>query len=226
VSKTYRRVLLKISGDCFAQEKIFDAIVGQLIRVQERRIRLAVVTGGGNIIRGRENQLFDPIAADLAGMLATVINGIRLADALSRQTLVEHFAAFPIGNFVKPYSVERARASLKRGAIVILSAGTGNPFFSTDSAATLRAIELKMEVILKGTRVAGIFSADPEKEPHARFYPQITYEQALSQGLKIMDATAFALCQEHRIPIVVFDITRPQAILNIIAGKKIGSVVC
>ncbi|MEO0005065.1 MAG: UMP kinase [candidate division WOR-3 bacterium] len=226
MSKTYRRVLLKISGDCFAQEKLFNSVVRQLIQVEKRRIRLAVVIGGGNIIRGRENHTLDPRTADITGMLATVINGIRLADLLSHQVPVEHFAAFAIGNFVTPYSVETARASLKKGKIVILSGGTGIPCFSTDTAAALRAIELKMDVILKGTRVAGIFSADPEKEPNARFYPQITYEQALKQGLKIMDATAFALCQEHRIPIVVFDITRPQAILNTIAGKKTGSVVC
>jgi uridylate kinase len=226
VSKAYRRVLLKISGDCFAQEKIFNSVVSQLVKAAKRQVRIAVVVGGGNIIRGRDNRDLKPISADRTGMLATVINGIRLTDVLSHLVPVTHYAAFAIGNFVEPYSVDRALASLKKGEVVILSGGTGHPFFSTDSAAALRAAELKMEVILKGTRVAGIFSADPEKNPAAHFYPQLTYEQALSQGLKVMDLTAFAFCQEHRIPIVVFDITQPRAILNTIAGKKTGSIVC
>lgn len=226
MNKSYSRVLLKISGECFAQEKLFNSVASQLVGAAKRRVRLAVVIGGGNIIRGRDNRYLNPVSADRSGMLATVINAIRLTDVLSRQVKVRHYAAFAVGNFVECYSVDRARASLKKGETLILSGGTGHPFFSTDSAAALRAAELEMEVILKGTRVAGIYSADPEKNPGARFFPRLSYEEALTKGLRIMDLTAFALCQEHRIPIVVFDITQPQAILKTIAGKKTGSVVC
>ncbi|MGQ9708532.1 MAG: uridine monophosphate kinase [bacterium] len=226
MNKSYSRVLLKISGECFAQEKLFNSVASQLVGAAKRRVRLAVVIGGGNIIRGRDNRYLNPVSADRSGMLATVINAIRLTDVLSRQVKVRHYAAFAVGNFVECYSVDQARASLKKGETLILSGGTGHPFFSTDSAAALRAAELEMEVILKGTRVAGIYSADPEKNPGARFFPRLSYEEALTKGLRIMDLTAFALCQEHRIPIVVFDITQPQAILKTIAGKKTGSVVC
>jgi uridylate kinase len=226
VSKKYRQILLKISGDVFNREVVLDSILSQLVQLARRSIRVALVLGGGNILRGRDNRELDPVNADRIGMLATVINGIRLTDLLSRQIPVRHFAAFPVGSFVEAYAVTRARASLEEGATLILSGGTGNPFFSTDSAAALRAAELNMDVLLKGTRVSGVFSADPEKEPDARFYPQLSYEQALQQNLQVMDRTALTLCQQHRIPIVVFDITRPGAILNIISGKKIGSVIC
>lgn len=159
-------------------------------------------------------------------MLATVINGINLANLLSRQLPVCHLAAFGIPSIVERYTVELARRSLAEGCVLILSGGTGNPFFSTDSAAALRAAELNASVILKGTRVRGVFSADPEKDPDARFYPRLTFAQALTERLEVMDPAAFALCMEIRIPIVVFDINRPNAIIDIIAGKRIGSRIC
>ncbi len=226
MSKTYRRVLLKFSGEFFKDNAVLDLITSQIVRLQQRRVKLAVVIGGGNIIRGRTAQNFTPTAADQAGMLATVINGIILTDLLKDRIPVCHLAAFPVGNFVPAYTVDRAQKALEENNLVVLSGGTGNPFFSTDSAAALRAIELNMEIILKGTKVRGVFSTDPKKDPTARFYPRLTYQKALNEGLQIMDRTAFALCQEHRIPIVVFDITRPDAILKIIGGKKIGSYVC
>uniref|UniRef100_A0A7V3PUT8 Uridylate kinase n=1 Tax=candidate division WOR-3 bacterium TaxID=2052148 RepID=A0A7V3PUT8_UNCW3 len=226
MSKKYRKILLKISGEIFAQEPVLNSIISQLIRLTHRSIRLAVVTGGGNIIRGRDNRKLDPVNADRMGMLATIINGIHLTDLLSPQIPVKHLSAFPVGSFVEPYSVNKARISLQEGSLLILTGGTGNPFFSTDSAAALRAAELNMEVILKGTQVRGVFSADPKKNPDATFYPRLTYEQALNQNLQVMDRTALTLCEQHRIPIVVFDITRPGAILNIINGRKIGSVIC
>ncbi|MGB9742529.1 MAG: uridine monophosphate kinase [bacterium] len=226
MSKKYRQVLLKISGDVFGQESVLDSVVSQLVQLARRSVRLALILGGGNILRGRDNRELDAVSADHIGMLATVINGIRLTDLLSRQIPVRHFSAFRVGTFVESYTVTKARASLQAGVLLILTGGTGNPFFSTDSAAALRAAELNMDVLLKGTRVRGVFSADPEKEPDARFYPKLTYDQALQQNLQVLDRTAITLCQEYRIPIVVFDITRPRAILNIISGKKIGSVIC
>ncbi|MCL6466640.1 MAG: uridine monophosphate kinase [candidate division WOR-3 bacterium] len=223
VSSTYHRVLLKLSGEIFQRDALIGDIVRQLIRAHKKGVKLALVLGGGNIIRGRTARQFDPVAADQAGMLATVINGIILTEKLKPEAPVCHLAAIPVGKFVPQYTINQARLLLEEGKILVLSGGTGNPFFSTDSAAALRALELNMEIILKGTKVPGIFSADPEKYPDAQFYPRITYEQALAEGLKVMDQTAFALCREHRIPIVVFDINQPDAILKIIGGKKIGS---
>ncbi len=226
MSNTFKRLLLKISGDVFAQTDLLNSVASQLIQLYKRQIQIVVVSGGGNIIRGRDSRLIEPANADRAGMLATVINGIYLTDILSRQAAVHHFAAFPVDNFVDVYSIEKARNSLNQQEILILSGGTGNPFFSTDSTAALRAIELKMDVILKGTRVAGVFSSDPEKNLNAKFYPKLTYQQVIQQELRVMDLTAFTLCQQYQIPIIVFDITRPNAILNIVRGKKTGSLIC
>ncbi|MEO0071378.1 MAG: uridine monophosphate kinase [candidate division WOR-3 bacterium] len=240
MSKVYQRVLLKISGECFSHDKLFNSVVTQIAQVAKSKTRIAVVIGGGNIIRGRTARIgcldptrvdstnqIDPIAADRAGMLATIINGIKLADTLQKySTPVEHFAAFAVGDFIQTYNNERAQESLTAGKVLVLSGGTGNPFFSTDSAAALRAVELKMDIILKGTRVGGVFSADPEKNPKARLYKRLTYKEALAKGLAVMDLTAFALCQTHRLPIIVFDITQPGAILKVIRGEKIGSYIC
>ncbi len=226
MSKTFKRLLLKISGEIFNQPASLNSIIRQLIKLHKQQTYVAIVLGGGNIIRGRDSRLFEQFNADRAGMIATVINGIYLTDSLSRELPVQHFSAFPVGNFVDLYSIEKAHSALNQGKILILSGGTGNPFFSTDSAAALRAIELKMEIILKGTDVPGVFSGDPKKDPNAKFYPRLSYQQALEQGLKVMDLTAFTLCQQYRIPIIVFDITQPNAILNILKGKKTGSLIC
>jgi uridylate kinase len=220
----YNRVLLKISGDCFSSPELLKQIAGQLLRGRRLGTRLAVVMGGGNILRGRDTRDLDRVLADKAGMLATVINGLRLSAKLGSSAC--HLSAVGIPGTVAGYDVWHARRELGRGRILVLSGGTGNPFFSTDSAAALRAAELEMDVILKGTRVAGVYSADPEKQPSAKLYPELTYQQALSGKLAVMDLTAFALCMERRIPIVVFDINRPGAILDIIKGKRIGSLVC
>ena len=220
----YNRVLLKISGECFADEKLLARIVSQLVAARATGVRLAVVMGGGNILRGRDTKNMDPVAADRAGMLATVVNGLRLADLLGAKA--RHFSAIGVPGTASGYDVWQARDALSKGRILVLSGGTGNPFFSTDSAAVLRAAELGMDAIVKGTRVPGVFSADPEKNPGARLYPKLTYERALKEKLKVMDLTAFALCMERRIPIVVFDIARPRAILEVINGKRIGSVIC
>jgi uridylate kinase len=206
--------------------------------------------GGGNILRGRDTvkrqspnaerrtpdfgirtsdfglSFTDQAAADKAGMLATIINGIKLTEMLGVRAAVRHFSAIGVAGTAAGYDIWQAREALKEGRILVLSGGTGNPFFSTDSAAALRAAELGMDALLKGTRVAGVFSADPEKNPKAKLYRTLTYHRALVENLAVMDLTAFALCMERKIPIVVFDITRPKVILDIIKGKRIGSIVC
>jgi uridylate kinase len=225
-NRRYNRVLLKVSGDLFSDSKSLKLVADQLVSSRRAGIGVAVVMGGGNILRGRDTPDMDQAAADKAGMLATVINGIRLTELLRARCPVRHFSAIGIPGTAAGYDIWQAREALKEGRVLVLSGGTGNPYFSTDSAAALRAAELGMDALLKGTRVAGVFSADPEKNPRARFYPQITFQQALVEHLAVMDLTAFALCMERKIPIVVFDITRPRAILDIMKGKRIGSLVC
>lgn len=220
------RLLLKISGDCFSDSKSLKHVADQLVSAQHAGANLAVVMGGGNILRGRDTRDMDQAAADKAGMLATVINGIKLTELLGSHAPARHFSAIAVPGTAAGYDIWQAREALKEGRILVLSGGTGNPFFSTDSAAALRAAELGMDTLLKGTRVAGVFSSDPEKNPKAEFYPTLTYQQALEERLAVMDLTAFALCMERKIPIVVFDITRPRAILDIMKGKRIGSLVC
>jgi len=224
--RRYKRVLLKVSGEIFARPEHTRSVVDQLAALRRRRIEVAVVTGGGNILRGRDTSDMDRATADRAGMLATVINGMRLTDLLRRRRLrATHLTARAIEGFVPGYDVESARRAVAE-SILVLSGGTGNPFFSTDSAAALRAVELGCNALLKGTNVAGVYSADPKKDPAARLYRRLDYRRALSEQLKVMDLTAFALCMEHRVPIVVFDLDQPGAIIGIIEGKPIGSCVC
>ncbi len=222
----YNRILLKISGECFASDELVGSITRQLVQARRKKVALAVVVGGGNILRGRDTSGFDRTVADRAGMLATIINGIRLAETLRKRAGVCHLCAFGIPGFVERYTVEKARQELEQKRILILTGGTGSPFFSTDSAAALRAAELAMDAILKGTNVTGVFSADPKKDRHARLYRKLSYEKALAEKLAVMDLTAFALCMENRIPIHVFDIKRPKAIIEIIQRKQIGSRIC
>ncbi len=246
-NRRYNRVLLKISGNCFSDPHSLKLIADQLVAARREGVRIAVVIGGGNILRGKTGAVprrvgrrrsgglspfssgltfMDQAAADKAGMLATVINGIKLTELLGSRARVHHFSAIGVPGTAAGYDIWQAREALKEGRILVLSGGTGNPFFSTDSAAALRAAELGMDALLKGTRVSGVFSADPEKNPRAQLYPRLSYQQALVEHLAVMDLTAFALCMERQIPIVVFDITRPRAILDIIKGKRIGSLVC
>ena len=225
-NRRYNRVLLKISGNCFSDLGSLKRVADQLVIARKNGVQLAVVMGGGNILRGRDTRELDQAAADKAGMLATVINGIRLTELLGARSRVSHFSAIGVPGTAAGYDIWQAREALKEGRILVLSGGTGNPFFSTDSAAALRAAELGMDVLLKGTRVSGVYSADPERDRRAKLYPRLSYQQALVEQLAVMDLTAFALCMERKIPIVVFDIARPGAILDIIKGKRIGSLVC
>jgi uridylate kinase len=225
-SRRYNRVLLKLSGNCFESGDLLERVIRQVVAARRRGARFAVVMGGGNILRGRDAAGLDRCAADKAGMLGTVINGMRLAELLGKRVPVVHLSAVGIPGTVAAYDVWRARAELERGCVLVLSGGTGNPFFSTDSAAALRAAELELDAILKATRVPGVYSADPERDPKAKLYRRLTYEAALAQRLNVMDLTAFALCMERRIPIVVFDVARPGAITDILQGKRIGSLIC
>ncbi len=225
-SRRPRRILLKISGSCFSDDALLGQLVHQLVAAQRHRVELAVVVGGGNILRGRDTKQLDRVVADKAGMLATVINGLHLTELLTAYAPVQHFAAVGIPGTVAQYDVKIAGAVLAAGSLLVLSGGTGHPFLSTDTAAALRAAELSADVILKGTRVAGVYSADPEKDPQAKLYRRLTYKQALAEQLAVMDPTAFAFCMERRIPIVVFPISRPRAVLDLIEGKRIGSLIC
>jgi uridylate kinase len=225
-SRRYNRVLLKLSGNCFENEDLLDRIIRQIAAARRWGVRFGIVMGGGNILRGRDSAGSDRAVADKAGMMATVVNGLRLAERLGRRLPAVHFSAVGIPGTVPAYDLWRARAELERGSVLVLSGGTGNPFFSTDSAAALRAAELGMDVLLKGTRVAGVYSADPEKNPGAKLYRRISYEAALAAKLNVMDLTAFALAMDRRIPIVVFDIGRAGAITDILKGKRIGSLIC
>jgi len=221
--RRYNRVLVKVSGECFGNPETLASLTGQFAALGRQGVKLAVVVGGGNILRGRDTKDMDRATADRAGMLATTINGIRLAQALKDAA---HLCAFGIPGFVERYSVERGLEELAKGRVLVLSGGTGNPFFSTDSAAALRAAELSLDAILKATNVRGVYSADPRKDPRAKFYPELTYARALEEKLAVMDLTAFALCMERRIPIHVFDVTEDEAIIGIVKGKPIGSRVC
>lgn len=225
-SRRYSRVLLKLSGNVFEQDALLSAVVKQIVTARRTGARFAIVVGGGNILRGRDAGRFDRVTADKAGMLATVINGMRLAETIGRQAPVRHLSAVAIPGTVEGYDVWRARNELEDGRVLVLSGGTGNPFFSTDSAAALRAAELNLDCILKATRVAGVYSADPERDGSAKFYRQLSYQQALAERLNVMDITALAFCLERQIPIVVFDVARPGAITDIIKGKRVGSLIC
>ncbi len=220
-----------------ASPELLSGVVRQLAHARRLGATLAVVVGGGNIVRGRDygnpesgtqgsssSTGLTRVAADRAGMIATVINGIRLSKTLP--VPATHLCAFGIPGMVEHYTVERAQAELAAGRIVVLSGGTGNPYFSTDSAAALRAAELGVELLMKATNVAGVYSADPRQTKNARLYRRLSYEQTLAARLAVMDLPAFALCMECRIPIRVFDLSRPRAIIEIIQGKEIGSYIC
>ena len=189
---------------------------------------IAIVIGGGNIYRGDRGIAFGKwrVKGDQMGMLATVINGIALAEAFEKERCPsEVFSAFPTGPVATPYSVEAVEAALSQKRVAILTAGTGNPFFTTDSAAALRATELHCDALLKGTRVDGVYDCDPEKNVDAQKFDELTFDQAYEKRLRIMDLTAFTLCRENKIPIIVFNMNRIGALGHLLRGEKIGSLV-
>ena len=231
----YKRVLLKLTGELFGENdgkginfSSFEGIAKQIISIHKKTsVELVIVVGGGNIFRGRERaQNVDEVAADYMGMLATIINGMALQEAVERLGApTRMMTAFEVRFVAEPYIRRRAIRHLEKGRIIILTAGVGSPFFTTDSGAALRAIELKCDLILKATNVDGVYSEDPQKNPKATFYKKLSYDEAIKKELKVMDTTAFSLCKNHNMPIVVFNINKLNSIDKILKGKTIGTLV-
>ena len=231
----YKRVLLKLSGEALLGEQgygIDPAVATQIAidvaEIQSLGVETAIVIGGGNIFRGvaASARGMDRATADYMGMLATVINALALQDALEQQDVVTRVVtAIEMRAVAEPFIRRRAIRHLEKGRVVVFGGGTGNPYFSTDTAAALRAMEIKAEVILKATKVDGIYDADPMLHPTATRYDRISYLQVLEQGLKVMDATAISLCMDNRLPIIVFNLRTAGSIRRAIAGEPVGSVV-
>jgi uridylate kinase len=231
----YKRILLKLSGEALMGESNYgiDPIVAARIAldiadIQAMGVETAIVIGGGNIFRGvaASARGMDRATADYMGMLATVINALALQDALEQQGVVTRVVtAIEMRAVAEPFIRRRAIRHLEKGRVVVFGAGTGNPFFSTDTAAALRAMEIKAEVIFKATKVDGIYDADPMIEPNATRFDRISYLQVLEQGLKVMDATAISLCMDNRLPIVVFNLRTPGNIRRALIGEPVGSLV-
>ena len=236
-SVPYRRVLLKLSGESFARQGergiSMDEVVHiarQTVQAASKGTQLAIVIGGGNILRGGSftagNTAIQEATAHYMGMLATVINGLALQDALeSLGAQTRLMTAIRMDGVAEPYIRRRARRHLEKGRIVILAAGTGSPFVTTDTAAAQRALELGADILMKATRVDGVYSDDPEKNPHAVLYNELTYQQVIQQNLRVMDGTAISQCMEHGMPILVFNYRREGTIERAVAGEKIGTII-
>jgi uridylate kinase len=231
----YKRILLKLSGESLMGEQeygispeMLSQYASEIKQAKELGTEIAVVIGGGNIFRGLQGAAkgMDRVQGDYMGMLATVINSMALQSELEQQGVAtELLSGLAIEPICKETSRRRMISSLKEGKVVIIAGGTGNPYFTTDTASTLRAIEMQADVILKGTRVDGVYTADPEKDPSATKYSTLTYDEALSKKLKIMDLTAFALCQENKMPIYVFDMNTKGNLQKVVKGEHIGTIV-
>src|SRR2546426_657139 len=232
---TYRRILLKLSGEALLGEKSFgidraftDYLAREIKQVHALGVQVSAVVGGGNIFRGVSEtaQGMDRISADYMGMLATVINGVALQDALERAGMMTRvMSAIEMREVAEPFIRRRAIRHLEKERVVIFAGGTGNPEFSTDTAAALRAMEIKAEVILKGTKVDGIYDADPLVVKDAKKFTEITYMEVLKQGLKVMDSTAISLCKDNNLPIIIFNLNNRGNIRKVVTGEKIGSLV-
>jgi uridylate kinase len=231
----YKRVLLKLSGEALMGDEgygispaVLDFVASEVAATRELGVELAVVVGGGNIFRGVSSSAkgMDRATADYVGMLATVMNSVALQDAFERRGMTTRVqSAITMSELAEPYIRRRALRHLEKGRVVIFGAGTGNPFFTTDTAAALRAVEIQADVLLKATKVDGIYDKDPAKHADARRYQQVAYDTALKDDLKVMDATAFALCRDNRLPIVVFDLHKAGNIRRVVAGEKLGTSI-
>jgi uridylate kinase len=231
----YPRALLKLSGEALAGErgygldyKVVGGFADQLLTVHARGLQLSLVVGGGNILRGTaaSKEGLDRVSADYMGMLATVINALAVQDILERkgvQTRV--MTAIRMESLAEPYIRRRALRHMEKGRLVIFAGGTGNPYFSTDTAAVLRALEIEASVILKGTNVDGIYTADPRKQADATLIPELTFQDALVKGYEVMDRSAFGLCQTNRLPIIVFNMNRPGNLDRVLQGEPVGTIV-
>ena len=231
----YQRILLKLSGEALMgnqthgiDSELIDNYAKEIKKVFDQNIEIAIVIGGGNIFRGISgaSKGMDRVQADYMGMLATVINGLALQSALENNDVPTRLqTAIKIEAIAEPFIKRKATRHLEKGRVVIFGSGTGNPYFTTDSAAVLRAIEINADVILKGTRVDGIYTEDPEVNIAATKFDNLSFEEVLKRGIKVMDTTAFTLSQENNLPIIVFDMNAPDNLYNVVKGKKIGTRV-
>ena len=231
----YKRVLLKLSGEALMGEQTYGidpAVATQIAQdvaeIQSMGVETAIVIGGGNIVRGStaSREGLDRVSADYMGMLATVINALALQDVLEKKGVhTRVMTAIRMESVAEPYIRRRAVRHLEKGRLVIFAGGTGNPFFSTDTAGVLRALEVEAEVILKATNVDGIYTGDPRQDPAATFIPELTYQEAIVRNYAVMDANAFGLCKANQLPIVVFNLNQPGAITRVLLGERVGTLV-
>jgi uridylate kinase len=235
VKPAYKRILLKISGEALmghqsygTNPEVLNHVAGEIAQTARLGVEVAVVVGGGNIFRGVSESArgMDRASADYVGMLATVMNAVSLQDAIEKQGVVTRVqSAIPMSQLAEPYIRRRAIRHLEKGRVVIFGAGTGNPFFTTDTAAALRAMEIGAEILLKATKVDGVYDKDPAKHDDARRYITVTFTDALKQDLKVMDATAFALCRDNEMRIIVFDMTTRGNIHRVVCGEPVGTTI-
>jgi len=232
----YTRILLKLSGESLSGDSkhgisnpVLEEYAKQVAGIAEKGVEVAIVIGGGNIFRGLSGTEsgFDRVKGDQMGMLATVINSLALESAINflggKSKVFTSIRMEPVGEL---YNRDRVTEALKNGTVCILAGGTGNPFFTTDTAAALRAVEIGADVLLKGTRVDGVYSSDPEKDPDARRFDNITFEEVIDKRLKVMDSTAFTMCRENNMPIVVFNMNKPGNLLKVVTGSETGTLIC
>ena len=234
-SAPYTRILLKLSGESLAgvngfgiDNDILNEIAAEIKELSESGVQIAIVLGGGNIFRGIKGATkgMDRASADYMGMLATMLNCLALQDSLERIDVYTRVqSAIEMQQVAEPYIRRKAVRHLEKGRVVIFGAGTGNPYFTTDTTAALRAMEVNSEVVIKATRVDYVYDSDPEKNPNAKPYPQLTYLDVLSQGLKVMDSTAISLCMDNELPIIVFNLHEKGALKRLVAGEAIGTLV-
>jgi uridylate kinase len=236
ITMKYKRVLLKLSGEALMgsqqygiDPKILEQYAADIKQVTDQGVQVAIVIGGGNIFRGVQGVsggIVDRAQGDYMGMLATVINAMALQGALEKAGIKTRLqSAIKMEQICEPFIRRRAMRHLEKGRVVIFGAGTGNPYFTTDSAASLRAVEIEANLVLKGTRVDGIYTADPEKDANATRYEQVSYSEVYEKGLNVMDLTAITLCQENKLPIVVFDMNKEGNFLKVCAGEGVGTLV-
>jgi uridylate kinase len=231
----YRRVLLKISGEALAgdrgfgiEPKVVDELTDEIRTLAEMGVSLGVVIGGGNIVRGAmaSKSGMDRVQADYMGMLATVINALAVQDLLEHKGVETRvMTAIRMEQIAEPYIRRRALRHMQKGRVVLFAGGTGNPYFSTDTAAVLRAIEMQSDVVIKATKVQGVYTADPKQDPSAEFLPTITFQEVMSRELAVMDAAAVSLCKENQLPIIVLNLQEPGAMGNAIRGERVGTLV-
>ncbi len=235
MAQGYRRALLKLSGEALAGEqrvgldyKVVDELAQQIKEVHAMGVHLGLVVGGGNIIRGTSASETgrDRVNADYMGMLATVINALAMQDVLEKAGVhTRVMTAIRMESLAEPYIRRRAQRHLEKGRLVIFAGGTGNPFFSTDTAAVLRGLEMDAEVLLKATNVDGVYTKDPKASSDAEFIPELSFQDAIVNGYAVMDANAFGLCKANKLPIVVFNINQPDAIASVLRGDRVGTIV-